>query len=59
MVRRVAVLSDVHGVLPVLAAVPAEPGYPDRQEWADHLRSAASDAEALTVFGPRDGRVPG
>ena len=40
-----------------VARVVAESTYPDRQEWADYfLRSAASDAEALTVFGPRDGR---
>jgi predicted phosphodiesterase len=39
-------------------AVVAGSAYPDRQEWADYfVRSAASDAEALTVFGPRDGRT--
>ncbi|MGI9016183.1 MAG: hypothetical protein ACR2HR_03605 [Euzebya sp.] len=40
-----------------VARVVAESTYPDRQEWADYfIRSAASDAEALTTFGPRDGR---
>ena len=39
------------------ARVTAESGYPDAAEWADYyIRSAASDAEALAVFGPRDGR---
>jgi predicted phosphodiesterase len=39
-------------------AVVAGSAYPDRQQWADYfVRSAASDAEALTVFGPRDGRA--
>ena len=38
-------------------AVVAGSAYPDRQEWADYfVRSTASDAEALTVFAPRDGR---
>ncbi|WP_216093404.1 metallophosphoesterase family protein [Cellulosimicrobium cellulans] len=40
-----------------VAAVVAGSGYPDVEEWAEYfLRSAASDAEALRVFGPRDGR---
>jgi predicted phosphodiesterase len=40
-----------------VAAVVAGSTYPERQAWADYfLRSAASDAEALAVFGPRDGR---
>lgn len=31
--------------------------YPDRASWADYfIRARASDTEALTVFGPRDGR---
>ena len=31
--------------------------YPDVDEWTDYfLNSRASDFEALTVFGPRDGR---
>ena len=42
-----------------VAAVVAGSTYPDRLAWADYfLRSAASDAEALAVFGPRDGRMP-
>ncbi len=40
-----------------VARVVAESDYPDRQEWADYfLRAAASDTDALTAFGPRDGR---
>ena len=40
-----------------VARVVAESDYPDRQAWADYfLRAAASDAEALTAFAPRDGR---
>jgi len=32
-------------------------GYPDVDEWTDYfLNARASDAEALGVFGPRDGR---
>jgi len=35
----------------------AESGYPDVREWAEYfVRSAASDADALEVFGPQDGR---
>lgn len=37
--------------------VVAESSYPNRRQWAEYfIRSAASDAEALAVFGPRDGR---
>ncbi len=40
-----------------IAAVLAGSTYPDRQDWAEYyLRASASDAEALTVFAPRDGR---
>lgn len=40
-----------------VAQVVSGSDYPDRQEWAEYfIRSAASDAEALTTFGPRDGR---
>jgi predicted phosphodiesterase len=39
------------------ARIRAESGFPDADEWADYfVRSAASDAEALLTFGPRDGR---
>jgi hypothetical protein len=32
-------------------------GYPDAAAWVDYyLRARASDADALAVFGPRDGR---
>jgi predicted phosphodiesterase len=40
------------------ARVVAESGYPDAAAFADYfLRSRASDADALRVFGPRDGRA--
>ncbi len=40
-----------------VARVIAESTFPDREEWANYfLRATASDAEALTTFGPRDGR---
>jgi predicted phosphodiesterase len=39
------------------ALITAESGYPDAATWADYfVRSRASDADALRVFGPRDGR---
>ncbi|MGC5017547.1 metallophosphoesterase family protein [Micromonospora sp. DT47] len=39
------------------ARVAAESAFPDAAEWADeYLRSRHSDADALAVFGPRDGR---
>jgi predicted phosphodiesterase len=41
----------------VCARVVAESGYPDRTAWADeYVRSRHSDAVALSVFAPRDGR---
>lgn len=40
------------------ARVAAESSYPDARRFADYfLRSTASDADALRVFGPRDGRA--
>ncbi|SBT49060.1 Predicted phosphodiesterase [Micromonospora auratinigra] len=37
--------------------VAADSGFPDAAAWADeYLRSRNSDVDALTVFGPRDGR---
>jgi len=40
------------------ARVAAESSYPKAREWADYfVRSAASDADALRIFGPRDGRA--
>ena len=40
-----------------VARIVAESDYPGGQEWADHhVRAAASDTDALTAFGPRDGR---
>lgn len=39
------------------AAIAADCGYPDVDEWVDFfVRSPASDVEALTTFAPRDGR---
>lgn len=39
------------------ARVAAESGYPEAAEWADYfLRARATDAEAIGVFGPKDGR---
>ncbi|PZS33956.1 MAG: YfcE family phosphodiesterase, partial [Pseudonocardiales bacterium] len=39
------------------AAVRGQSSYPGVAEWADYfLYSRASDAEAITTFGPRDGR---
>lgn len=40
-------------------AVEATSTYPGRHAWADaYARTVHSDAEALTVFAPRDGRAP-
>jgi putative phosphoesterase len=40
-----------------VAQVVERSGYPDRRAWAEeYLRSVHSDADALRVFGPRDGR---
>jgi predicted phosphodiesterase len=40
-----------------VAAVVAGSDYPDRAAWADeYVRSRNSDADAVTAFGPRDGR---
>jgi predicted phosphodiesterase len=42
-----------------VAEVARDSGYPDAAAWADYfLNARASDAEALTTFGPRDGRPP-
>ena len=41
------------------ALVCAESAYPDIAEWTDYfLNSRASDADALAVMAPRDGRLP-
>ncbi len=43
----------------VCAQVVAGSGFPGCQEWVDYfVRAVASDAEALTLFAPRDGRTP-
>lgn len=55
-------VSHRHATLDVdaaIAAVVADSTYPDRREWADYfLRATASDTDAITNFGPRDGRTP-
>jgi putative phosphoesterase len=39
------------------ARIAAESGYPDVVAWADYfVRARAGDAEAMGIFGPRDGR---
>jgi putative phosphoesterase len=39
------------------ALIAAESGFPEARAWADlYVRGAATDAEALAVMGPRDGR---
>jgi hypothetical protein len=39
------------------ATICAESSYPDIAEWTDYfLHSRASDADALSVMAPRDGR---
>ncbi|MBA3338328.1 MAG: metallophosphoesterase family protein [Geodermatophilaceae bacterium] len=39
------------------AEIEASSGYPDAAEWADFfIRSRGTDDQALSVFGPRDGR---
>jgi len=41
-----------------IAAVVAGSSYPAARAWAeDYVRSEASDVEAVTTFGPRDGRA--
>ncbi len=41
----------------VCAQVIAQSSYPDVAEWADYfLHAKASDADALAVMAPRDGR---
>jgi predicted phosphodiesterase len=50
--RRTAIDVDA-----VCAQIVEASGFPGRQEWVDYfVRAAASDAEALTAFAPRDGR---
>ncbi|TCO54901.1 metallophosphoesterase family protein [Actinocrispum wychmicini] len=40
-----------------IADIVRDSGYPDAAEWADYyLKARASDAEAIGVFGARDGR---
>jgi hypothetical protein len=40
------------------AQIAAESGFPGARAWADlYVRGAATDAEALAVMGPRDGRA--
>lgn len=50
--RRVVIAIDA-----AVAQVVAQSTYSGRQAWAnDYIRSASSDADALTAFAPRDGR---
>jgi putative phosphoesterase len=47
-----------YDVAAACAAVTAESGYPDAATWTDYyLNARASDAQAIAVFGPRDGRA--
>lgn len=47
-----------YDVLAACASVCAESAYPDIAEWTDYfLHSRASDADALAVMAPRDGRL--
>jgi diadenosine tetraphosphatase ApaH/serine/threonine PP2A family protein phosphatase len=55
----VALRRTVFDVDAACARIAAESGYPGAARWADeYVRAEASDAEALEVFGPRDGREP-
>ncbi|MDG4828024.1 metallophosphoesterase family protein [Solwaraspora sp. WMMD1047] len=48
----------VYDVDAACAEVAANSTYPDAARWADYyLRATATDADALRVFGPRDGRT--
>jgi len=39
------------------AAICSQSSYPDIAAWADYfIHARASDAEAIRIFGPRDGR---
>lgn len=43
----------------VCAQIMAASSYPDCEEWANYfIHCRASDAEALSTFAPRDGRIP-
>ncbi len=53
MTDTVAVLADIHGVLPVLDAVLRQPEVRDAGEY---LRAQSGDADAIAAFGHRDGR---
>lgn len=51
-------LRETHYDLAAAAAQLATSGYPGIDGWLDnYLRDTAADAEALRVFGPRDGRA--
>lgn len=42
----------------IITKITAESSFPQITEWLENvIRSPASDAEALSAFGPRDGRV--
>lgn len=47
-------------VVAACAAIAAQSSFPGAAEWAGYfIRAPATDAEALAIFGPRDGREPG
>ena len=47
-----------YDVAAACALVTEQSSYPDVAEWADYfLHARASDADALAVFAPRDGRA--
>jgi hypothetical protein len=53
----VALRRTVFDVDAACARIAAESGDPDAAQWADsYVRARGSDADALAVFGPRDGR---
>ena len=48
-----------YDVAAACAAITEQSSYPDVAEWSDYfLHSRASDADALAVMAPRDGRTP-
>lgn len=57
MPNRTAVRSGIHGVLPALDAVWADPDVAAAEFAGCFLRARATGVGAPTVFGPRDGRT--
>jgi hypothetical protein len=57
--RAVELRRTAYDVPAACASVCEESAYPDIAEWTDYfLHSRASDADALAVMAPRDGRLP-